>query len=56
MTDKEFDRVYDIKDKIEMEVTRIVNGEIKQANLTDEQEDLLRDLLTESYRFWKQYA
>jgi hypothetical protein len=53
MTDQELDEVYEIKNKIELEVTRVVNNEINQAKLTNEQIKLVRTLLTESYRFWE---
>lgn len=53
MTEEELDRVYEVREVIELIVTEFVTAFLEKAELTPEQDDLIRIQLTENYRFWK---
>jgi hypothetical protein len=53
MTEEEHERVCAVVSTISTRVTGLVAMLIGKANLTPEQDDLVRTLLTENYRFWE---
>jgi predicted transcriptional regulator len=51
MNEEDFDRVYELREKIEEAITKLVNKALE--NEKRDVENLVRVQLTENYRFWK---
>jgi hypothetical protein len=47
------DRLYDLKSELMLATKKLVNDRLRQEKLSDEQEDELRQSMTEDIRFWK---
>lgn len=47
------DELYELKDELMAAVKKVVNARLKEAKLSKEQEEELRQSMTEEIRFWK---
>ena len=56
MDEDSLDKIFDLKEVLWKKIHKLVSKEIAKAGLTDDEDELLRLQLTESFRFWKEWA
>lgn len=53
MSKIDYDKVHQVGEQLRGQVHDLVDSEVTKADLTEKEEELLRDKLTDEFRFWK---
>lgn len=56
MSESEEDEAYDIYRRLDKEIVKFFEKQLKKEKISAEQENYIRTKLTETMRFWREYA